>query len=96
MNTDSLGRLARRLWPLVKFCMVGVVNTALSYGIYLALQTFLPYLVAHVTSFTTLLPGDVILTGTPAGVATIVPGDEVAITVAGIGTLANPVIGPED
>ena len=53
-------------------------------------------LIAHVTSFTTLLPGDVILTGTPAGVATIVPGDEVSITVDGIGTLTNPVVGPED
>ncbi|MCA0251421.1 MAG: fumarylacetoacetate hydrolase family protein [Actinobacteria bacterium] len=53
-------------------------------------------LVAHITSFTTLLPGDVILTGTPAGVATIVPGDEVSITIAGIGTLTNPVVGPED
>lgn len=53
-------------------------------------------LVAHITSFTTLLPGDVILTGTPAGVATMVPGDEVAITIEGIGTLTNPVVGPED
>lgn len=53
-------------------------------------------LVSYVSSYTTLLPGDVILTGTPAGVATIVPGDEVSITIAGIGTLSNPVVGPED
>jgi 2-keto-4-pentenoate hydratase/2-oxohepta-3-ene-1,7-dioic acid hydratase in catechol pathway len=53
-------------------------------------------LVSHITSFTTLLPGDVILTGTPAGVGTVVPGDEVSITIGGIGTLSNPVVGPED
>ena len=40
----------------------------------------------------TLLPGDVILTGTPAGVAPIHPGDRVDITIEGIGTLSNPVV----
>lgn len=49
-------------------------------------------LVAHVTSFTTLLPGDVILTGTPAGVGRMLPGDEVSVTISGIGTLTNPVV----
>ncbi|MCB0912260.1 MAG: fumarylacetoacetate hydrolase family protein, partial [Propionibacteriaceae bacterium] len=49
-------------------------------------------LVAHVTSFTTLLPGDVILTGTPAGVGRMLPGDEVGVTISGIGTLTNPVV----
>jgi 2-keto-4-pentenoate hydratase/2-oxohepta-3-ene-1,7-dioic acid hydratase in catechol pathway len=39
----------------------------------------------------TLLPGDVILTGTPAGVGPIVDGDVVAVEVEGIGTLTNPV-----
>jgi len=39
----------------------------------------------------TLDPGDVILTGTPAGVAALADGDEVAIEIEGIGTLANPV-----
>ncbi len=46
-------------------------------------------LIVHVTSFTTLLPGDVILTGTPAGVGPMLPGQEVSVTVAGIGTLTN-------
>jgi 2-keto-4-pentenoate hydratase/2-oxohepta-3-ene-1,7-dioic acid hydratase in catechol pathway len=40
----------------------------------------------------TLLPGDLILTGTPAGIGSIVAGDEVAITIQGIGTLKNPVV----
>lgn len=39
----------------------------------------------------TLLPGDVILTGTPAGVGPLVPGDRVEVAVEGIGTLVNPV-----
>jgi 2-keto-4-pentenoate hydratase/2-oxohepta-3-ene-1,7-dioic acid hydratase in catechol pathway len=50
-------------------------------------------LVAFVSDAMTLLPGDVILTGTPAGVGPIVPGDEVAVTIEGIGTLSNTVVG---
>jgi 2-keto-4-pentenoate hydratase/2-oxohepta-3-ene-1,7-dioic acid hydratase in catechol pathway len=52
----------------------------------------IPDLLAHITSFTTLLPGDVVLTGTPAGVGPMLPGDEVAVSVEGIGTLTNKVI----
>jgi 2-keto-4-pentenoate hydratase/2-oxohepta-3-ene-1,7-dioic acid hydratase in catechol pathway len=51
-----------------------------------------PRLVAHVSSVMTLLPGDVILTGTPEGVGPMTPGDEVDVTVAGIGTLTNKVV----
>jgi 2-keto-4-pentenoate hydratase/2-oxohepta-3-ene-1,7-dioic acid hydratase in catechol pathway len=39
----------------------------------------------------TLLPGDVILTGTPAGVGRIVAGDQVSVSIEGLGTLTNPV-----
>jgi 2-keto-4-pentenoate hydratase/2-oxohepta-3-ene-1,7-dioic acid hydratase in catechol pathway len=49
-------------------------------------------IVAYVTSFMTLLPGDVIATGTPAGVGPMLPGDEVSVSVAGIGTLTNRVV----
>lgn len=49
-------------------------------------------LIEYVSGFTTLLPGDVILTGTPAGVGQLQPGDQVAVTVEGIGTLTNPVV----
>ena len=48
-------------------------------------------LVAYISSFTTLLPGDVILTGTPEGVGTMRPGQEVSIEIEGIGTLTNAV-----
>ncbi|PLW68454.1 DUF2437 domain-containing protein [Streptomyces sp. SCUT-3] len=49
-------------------------------------------LIVHVTEAMTLLPGDVLLTGTPAGVGPIEAGDEVAVTVEGIGTLTNKVV----
>ncbi len=50
-------------------------------------------LVAFVSNVMTLLPGDVILTGTPAGVGPLRPGDEVAVTIEGIATLTNTVSG---
>jgi 2-keto-4-pentenoate hydratase/2-oxohepta-3-ene-1,7-dioic acid hydratase in catechol pathway len=51
-----------------------------------------PTLVAHISSVMTLLPGDVILTGTPEGVGPMNVGDEVEVTVAGIGSLTNKVV----
>jgi 2-keto-4-pentenoate hydratase/2-oxohepta-3-ene-1,7-dioic acid hydratase in catechol pathway len=50
-----------------------------------------PAVIEWVTAFMTLLPGDVILTGTPAGVGPLVAGDTVDVVVEGIGTLSNPV-----
>jgi 2-keto-4-pentenoate hydratase/2-oxohepta-3-ene-1,7-dioic acid hydratase in catechol pathway len=49
-------------------------------------------IVEFVSGVMTLLPGDVILTGTPAGVGPIVHGDEVVASIEGIGALANPVV----
>jgi 2-keto-4-pentenoate hydratase/2-oxohepta-3-ene-1,7-dioic acid hydratase in catechol pathway len=49
-------------------------------------------LVAFISSVMTLLPGDVIATGTPAGIAPLQPGDRVTITVQGVGELSNPVV----
>ncbi len=51
-----------------------------------------PTLVAYVTSVMTLLPGDVILTGTPEGVGPMAVGDEVEVFVGGIGSLTNKVV----
>ncbi|TQS44247.1 fumarylacetoacetate hydrolase family protein [Cryptosporangium phraense] len=50
-----------------------------------------PTLVSYVSHVMTLLPGDVILTGTPAGVGPIVAGDAVSVRIEGLGTLTNPV-----
>jgi 2-keto-4-pentenoate hydratase/2-oxohepta-3-ene-1,7-dioic acid hydratase in catechol pathway len=49
-------------------------------------------IVAFVSSVMTLLPGDVIATGTPSGVGPLKAGDRVRVRIAGIGELANPVI----
>jgi 2-keto-4-pentenoate hydratase/2-oxohepta-3-ene-1,7-dioic acid hydratase in catechol pathway len=49
-------------------------------------------IVEWVSAVMTLLPGDLILTGTPEGVGPIENGDSVSITVEGIGTLTNPVV----
>ena len=49
-------------------------------------------LVAHASQAFTLLPGDVILTGTPAGVGPVVSGQRVEVEIEGIGTLSNPFI----
>lgn len=48
-------------------------------------------LVEYASSVFTLLPGDVLLTGTPAGVGPLVAGDEVVCAIEGIGALSNPV-----
>lgn len=48
-------------------------------------------LVSFVSSVMTLLPGDVLLTGTPSGVGPIIPGDRVEVEIEGIGVLVNPV-----
>ena len=48
-------------------------------------------LIAFASSVMTLEPGDLLLTGTPAGVGPLLPGDEVVVTVEGIGSLGNPV-----
>jgi 2-keto-4-pentenoate hydratase/2-oxohepta-3-ene-1,7-dioic acid hydratase in catechol pathway len=52
----------------------------------------IPSLIAYVTACMTLLPGDVILTGTPAGVGPMQIGDDVVVEVEGIGRLSNRVV----
>lgn len=53
-------------------------------------------LIAHVSAFTTLLPGDVLLTGTPAGVGSIVAGQRVSVEIDGLGVLTNLVLDDRD
>jgi 2-keto-4-pentenoate hydratase/2-oxohepta-3-ene-1,7-dioic acid hydratase in catechol pathway len=50
------------------------------------------YLLRYITAAMTLYPGDLIPTGTPAGVGPMQPGDRVEVSISGIGTLSNPVI----
>jgi 2-keto-4-pentenoate hydratase/2-oxohepta-3-ene-1,7-dioic acid hydratase in catechol pathway len=51
----------------------------------------IPSIVAYASSVFTLLPGDVILTGTPSGIGPIVAGDTVEVEIEGVGSLVNPV-----
>ncbi len=50
-----------------------------------------PQIVAFVSTIMTLQPGDLIFTGTPAGIGPLQPGDEVEVEIEGIGKLSNPV-----
>ncbi|MEV4478844.1 fumarylacetoacetate hydrolase family protein [Micromonospora coxensis] len=51
-----------------------------------------PALVSYISHVMTLLPGDVVLTGTPAGVSPLTEGDTVTVRIEGIGELTNPVV----
>ncbi len=53
----------------------------------------IPFLIEYLSRFMTLLPGDVILTGTPEGVVDVKPGDEVVCEIDGIGRLVNTIVG---
>ena len=53
-------------------------------------------IIRYITQVMTLEPGDVIATGTPAGIGTLADGDVVEISISGIGTLRNPVTAPEN
>ncbi len=55
----------------------------------------IPALIEYLSSFMTLLPGDVILTGTPEGVVNVNVGDEVVTEIEGIGRLVNTLVGDE-
>ncbi|WP_028206481.1 fumarylacetoacetate hydrolase family protein [Paraburkholderia nodosa] len=59
-------------------------TSALVYGV--------PALIAYLSKYMTLLPGDHIMTGTPAGVGPIKPGDIIEVEIEGIGTLCNNVV----
>jgi 5-oxopent-3-ene-1,2,5-tricarboxylate decarboxylase / 2-hydroxyhepta-2,4-diene-1,7-dioate isomerase len=52
----------------------------------------IPFLIEYLSSFMTLSPGDMIATGTPEGLADVVPGDEVIVEVEGVGRLVNHIV----
>ncbi len=55
----------------------------------------IPDLIAYIAAVMTLAPGDILLTGTPAGVGPLQPGDLVEVEVSGVGVLRNPVVAEE-
>ncbi len=52
----------------------------------------IPAIVEYISTFATLRPGDMILTGTPKGISHIYPGDTMRIVIDGVGALENPVV----
>jgi 2-keto-4-pentenoate hydratase/2-oxohepta-3-ene-1,7-dioic acid hydratase in catechol pathway len=52
----------------------------------------IPFLLSHISQVMTLEPGDVVATGTPAGVGRLVAGDVVEVEIPGVGVLRNPVV----
>ena len=55
----------------------------------------IPFLIAYLSEFMTLQPGDMIATGTPKGLSDVVPGDEVVVEVEGVGRLVNRIVSEE-
>jgi 5-oxopent-3-ene-1,2,5-tricarboxylate decarboxylase/2-hydroxyhepta-2,4-diene-1,7-dioate isomerase len=56
----------------------------------------IPYLIEYLSSFMTLSPGDVILTGTPEGVGNVMPGDVVICEIDGLGRLFNTIAADDE
>jgi 2-keto-4-pentenoate hydratase/2-oxohepta-3-ene-1,7-dioic acid hydratase in catechol pathway len=52
----------------------------------------IPFLISYISRYMTLEPGDLLLTGTPAGVGPIAPGDTVEIELVGLSKVSNPVV----
>ena len=52
----------------------------------------IPRLLSYISGIMTLEPGDLVLTGTPAGVGPLAPGDRVEVEILGLGILSNPVV----
>ena len=79
--------------PLERLAVVGKVNGEVRQAGFTSDMVFgVAEILSYVTAFTTLLPGDVILTGTPSGVSKVEPGDVMEVEVDGIGTLTNRVV----
>lgn len=72
--------------------VIGRVNGAVrQHGKAKDMHFGIPFLLAHISQVMTLEPGDVVATGTPAGVGPLVAGDVVEIEIPGVGVLRNPV-----
>lgn len=81
------GRLALRTWVNGELAQEG--NSA-------DMIFDIPTLIAWLSEFLTLSPGDMILTGTPRGLRNVLPGDEVVTEIEGVGRLLNTVAGDDE
>jgi len=78
--------------PLERLAVIAKVNGEVRQAGFTSDMVFgVSEILEYITAFTTLLPGDVILTGTPSGVGPVEPGDVMEVEVDGIGTLVNRV-----
>jgi len=81
--------------PLERLAVIAKVNDEVRQAGFTSDMVFgVAEILEYITAFTTLLPGDVILTGTPSGVGPVEPGDVMEIEVDGIGSLVNQVAAP--
>lgn len=79
--------------PLERLAVIARVNGEVRQAGFTADMVFgVAEILAFVSSVMTLLPGDVVLTGTPAGAGPVGPGDHMEVEIDGIGTLANRVM----
>ena len=79
--------------PLERLAVIAKVNGEVRQAGFTSDMVFgVAEILEYVTAFTTLLPGDVVLTGTPSGVSAVLPGDVMEIEVDGIGSLVNRVV----
>ena len=81
--------------PLERLAVICTVNGEVRQAGFTSDMVFgVAEIIEYIAAFTTLLPGDVILTGTPSGVGKVEPGDLMEVEVDGIGTLSNRVVAP--
>jgi 2-keto-4-pentenoate hydratase/2-oxohepta-3-ene-1,7-dioic acid hydratase in catechol pathway len=81
--------------PLERLAVIAKVNDEVRQAGFTSDMVFgVAEILEYITAFTTLLPGDVILTGTPSGVGPVEPGDVMEIEVDGIGSLVNRIATP--
>ena len=81
--------------PLERLAVIAKVNDEVRQAGFTSDMVFgVAEILEHITAFTTLLPGDVILMGTPSGVGPVEPGDVMEIEIDGIGSLVNRVAAP--
>jgi len=85
--------LETELDPLEKLAVICRVNGEVRQAGFTSDMVFgVAEILEYVTAVMTLLPGDIILTGTPAGISRVVPGDVMEVEIDGIGVLQNRVV----